>query len=174
MNSYFWAPKRADYDSFFAAVSAGDIEAVRISLSKDININALLGDHGDGETALHIAAATGQVNIVKLLIAHGALVDSFSRSNFGPRTPLHDAAFSGRLHVVELLLDESADIHAVCEQEGETIHQVLRNKELDDVGVEHVKTIELLLERGSDIHSVCLELGGTVVSINIPRGNVCN
>lgn len=157
-----WAPERPDYEAFFKAASAGDLEDVKIALDTNIKVDALQGDGWEGETALHMASAAGNVDIVELLIARGATVDIHDRSPHGPSTPLHDAAFFGRARVVEALLDHGADIKAVGEMDGTVLQQVLRNKK--HVEPHHIETIILLLDRGHDIHAGSMELGGTVVN----------
>lgn len=161
MTETIFAPNSPEYEAFFEAVSAGELEKVKVALTPSIDINALVGDGWEGETALHIASTAGDLDMIEFLIASGASPNAHDRSPHGPSTPLHDAAFSGRSRAVEILLDHGANIHAIGEQGGMALLQVLRNE--FEVESKHIETIKVLLDQGQDINSVALDLGGTVV-----------
>ena len=72
--------------SLHAAVEEGDIDAVKLSLGRGIDINSR---NSHNETPLHLAADRGNLDVVRLLVERGAEVDS--RQVFG-WTPLHYAS----------------------------------------------------------------------------------
>lgn len=156
-----WAADRPDYNAYFEAISAGDLDSTKAALNSNINVNALRGDGMEGETALHIAAGAGHVDIVEFLIANGAIIDIRNRFRDGENTPLLQAAFSCRARVVEILLDNGADIKAVGEMQRTSLLHVLWN--VPHVEAKHIEMIELLLDRGHDPYSDNIETGGTIV-----------
>ena len=95
----------------------GDIEAIKISLSKTIDINARGGDLN--ETLLHCAARNNRTEIVNLLLSKGADVNARDNDN---RTPLHWAAYYGNTEIVNLLLSKGADVNARDNENRTALH----------------------------------------------------
>jgi len=78
------------------AVQEGNIDIVKILISKGANINA----RNESETPLHLASSEGHLNIVKLLIENG--VDISVRIN--GTSPLHNASAWNHLDTVKYLI----------------------------------------------------------------------
>lgn len=88
--------------------SNGDIDTVRLLLSKGVNIN---GSNSYGCTPLHLAALKRHGAIVGLLLDQGANLNaSCISSNLG-YTPLHFAISKQYNDVVKLLINKGADIN---------------------------------------------------------------
>ena len=87
------------------AAADGDIEQVKLLISKGADVNA----KDKSGTALHHACKKGRTEVVRLLISYGANVNA---SSIDAIKPLHYAAISGDKQTVELLLSKGADINA--------------------------------------------------------------
>ncbi len=74
-----------------------------LELGADPNTRGTFGgpDHGDGVTALHLAAQAGRSDAVRLLLDHGA--DRTLRDALHDGTPAGWAAFGGHRELAELL-----------------------------------------------------------------------
>jgi ankyrin repeat protein/beta-lactamase regulating signal transducer with metallopeptidase domain len=91
--------------SLHEAAADGDIEQVKLLISKGADVNA----KDKSGTALHHACEKGRTEVVRLLISYGANVNA---SSIDAIKPLHYAAISGDKQTVELLLSKGADINA--------------------------------------------------------------
>ena len=87
--------------SFHQAASDGEIEQVKLHISKGTDINV---KDKHGFTPLHRAAQKGHKDIAKLLIAKGADIHAKVRGF----TPLQLAATNGHKEIVELLIAKGA------------------------------------------------------------------
>ena len=120
------------------AVKQGDLEAVRVLLAEQADVNA---PEVDGTTALHWAANLGDSETVTLLVQAGA--DVRAENRYGV-TPLSLACASGNasVSVIAQLLDAGADAnHAL--RAGETPLMTAARTATADV-------IEVLLAHGAD------------------------
>jgi ankyrin repeat protein len=120
----------ADDDSFFAAIAAGDLAAVRGHLDADVELLTRSGPqgespaltalyHGHGPLADELAARQGPLTIFEaaafdaadrineLLLREPAAVGSWSPDGW---QPLHLAAFFGRAAAARALLDADAPV----------------------------------------------------------------
>jgi putative CocE/NonD family hydrolase len=119
---------------FHQAAADGDIERVKLLLSKGADINTK--DEKEN-TPLHYAAETGKKGLVKLLVEAGADV------NAGTLTPLSAAVGNDHTAVAEYLIERGADVNT---PEGWTPLQ----------GVPYTSSIEmaeLLIAKGADINA---------------------
>lgn len=151
-------------DELFAAIDAGDVEAVRsivaadpsVAASRDAQgVSALMrarygGDRGCIHAILAAlpaldafeAAAFGEPDRLTVLLgADPSAVRSFSADGF---TPLHLAAFFGRLGAVELLLASGAEVDARGRgwMTGTSLHSA--------ASANHTEVAALLLDAGAD------------------------
>ena len=96
-------PGEAEVDTdFMSAVTAGDIDNVRMALDEGASVNTR---DASGETPLfHVA----DPDIARLLLEAGASVHA--RNNHG-MTPLHDASILGRVKIVRLLIEAGAFVN---------------------------------------------------------------
>jgi len=132
--------KEQSTKSLHEAAAAGDIEQVKLLISKGSDVNA---KDRMGRTALHSAAEKGHTNIVKFLIDRGADINATS---WGDRqTALHRAAGEGHADVVKLLIDRGADVNAKTRSQGTPLHNAASKGDR--------KTVELLLSKGADINA---------------------
>jgi ankyrin repeat protein len=94
-------------EALFTAVRKGNIEQVRLLISKcaDVNIK-----NNVCCTPLHYAAEYGHLVVTEFLIANGADINAQTMNNL---TPLHMAARRGHYNVVDLLIEKGADIDAI-------------------------------------------------------------
>lgn len=91
---------------FMAAAAQGNIGRLA-ELAGKVDVNARFG--GDGDTALHRAAARGQVEAVRLLLERGANVNAVDDEG---TTPLLGATYRGHTEVVKVLLERGAAVDA--------------------------------------------------------------
>jgi len=129
--------KRATEHEFMAAAAQGDLGRMT-KLLDGVDVNARFG--GNGDTALHRAAARGQVRAVRLLLDRGASVNAADDEG---TTPLLAATYRGHREVVKLLLERGAAVNAqeMRYRLSSLTHAVGRNdKEL----------VKLLLRYGAD------------------------
>ena len=129
----------AEYE-LMAAAAQGDTNRIRQLIPK-IDVNARFG--GDGETALHRAAARGHLSAVNLLVDHGANVNAVDEQG---ATPLLAATYSSHKEVVVFLLQRGATVDAQEKRHGFTplIQAVARNnKDLVNVLLNHNANLSL-------------------------------
>jgi len=93
---------KAGENAMMLAALNGDIDLVKLLISKDAEVNK------KGWAPLHYAAANGNDDIVKLLVDHSAYIDAGSPNG---TTPLMMAARGGHISTVKLLLDSGADLN---------------------------------------------------------------
>ena len=120
------------------AVKQGDLEAVRVLLAEQVDVNA---PEVDGTTALHWAANLGDVETVTLLVQAGANVRAENRYGV---TPLSLACASGNMSasVIAQLLDAGADANHALRGEETPLMTAARTATAD--------VIEVLLAHGAD------------------------
>eukprot|EP00124_Ichthyophonus_hoferi_P003236 Ihof_evm9s269 gene=Ihof_evmTU9s269 len=94
-----------DLIDFVFSARYGDIEEVQACLDKNIPMTAR---DGNGNTALHMAAANGHLNVVQLLLPKCSQAD-LDAGNEAKSTPLHWAALNGHKEIVMLLCDAGAN-----------------------------------------------------------------
>jgi hypothetical protein len=124
------------------AARAGDIERVKLLISKGADVNA---KDGRGFTPLHQACFTrlGRA-VAELLIAQGANMNAKITDVNDGRTPLHVAAWSGNVPVAELLIAKGVDIDAKENNGGTPLHRACLHS--------HKVVVELLLAKGADLN----------------------
>ena len=96
------------------AALIGDIEVVRILVSKgeDVNVKA-----GYDYTPLHGAASKGHVEVIEFLVSKGANVNA--KTGDDSFTPLFSAALNNKIESVKFLVSAGADVNAKT-WDGET------------------------------------------------------
>ena len=62
------------------AAAYGQADAVAFLLDHGVDVNAIVSGHGDGHTALHVAAYHGHAALVRMLLARGARVDIIDKT----------------------------------------------------------------------------------------------
>jgi len=93
----------SDVESFFRAITKGDVETVKDNLAKGIGINI---KSSQGMTPLGVAAFQGNIRMLELLISKGADVNL---RGFNQSTPLILASAKGHLEAVKYLISKNAD-----------------------------------------------------------------
>jgi uncharacterized protein len=93
---------RAGENAMMMAALNGDVELVKLLISKDAEVNK------KGWAPLHYAATNGHDDVVKVLLDNSAYVDAGSPNG---TTPLMMAARGGHVSTVKLLLDNGADLN---------------------------------------------------------------
>jgi len=123
-------------ERFAKAVSAGDIDMVRLLIKKGANINV---KDRKGVTALMEATGKGYIDIARLLIEKGADVNAKSDEGL---TSLMDVSFKGNVEMVKLLIERGADVNAK-ENGGRTalIHTSAKG---------NIEIVKLLIEKGAN------------------------
>jgi ankyrin repeat protein len=139
LGSYWAAAHRRKVNEyeFMAAAAQGNIGRLK-ELAGKVDVNARFG--GDGDTALHRAAARGQVEAVKLLLERGANVNAVDDEG---TTPLLGATYRGHTEVAGVLLERGAAVDA---QEMRYRLSSLNHA----VGRNDKALVELLLRHGAD------------------------
>ena len=90
-------------DALWAAVRAGDAEALRVALDRGAEVNA---KNEMGVSALWIAASKGKLDVIQLLVERGADVNV--RDGIWYQTPLRLAVGSSHLEVAQFLIKSGA------------------------------------------------------------------
>jgi ankyrin repeat protein len=127
--------------SLHEVVKAGDIEQVRLLLSKGAEINAT---DNEGRTPLHWAAWYGRKDVAEVLIAKGA---NINETDVSGQTPLHLAANFGVKFVPELLLAKGANVNARDNIGNTPLHTAAANSEVPGT------FLELLLDKGAEVNA---------------------
>ena len=105
----YWAAahrRKVNEHEFMTAAAQGNLARLA-ELAGRVDVNARLT--GDGDTALHRAAARGQVEAVRLLVKRGADVNAVDDEG---TTPLILASYRGHVEVAKLLLQAGAKVDA--------------------------------------------------------------
>jgi len=88
---------------YYSAARRGENTAVAARLNEGANANYA---NAQGETALHIAAASGNYHLANTVLNAGANVNALTSGGW---TALHSAARFGHLDIVDLLLQAGID-----------------------------------------------------------------
>ena len=136
-----------------AAYNDGAIEAARLLLEKDADVNAR--DKG-GASVLALAAAANNIELARILIAKGANVNNIDVLGF---TPLLNAAGNGdrNAEMVKLLIEHGAQVNA---KSGDAIEMVKNGPiklghltALQLASQANYEATEALLQAGADINA---------------------
>jgi hypothetical protein len=119
----------------YTAIYSQKEETIRQLIEKGADVFA---KRNDGETMLHIAAATGSKSIVELLISNGLNVDVKKRYGI---TPLHVASVFGNKAAAEALISNGADINVKNDNGRAPLHLAIAAGE--------TQIVSLLRERGA-------------------------
>jgi putative CocE/NonD family hydrolase len=119
------------------AAADGDIEQVKLLISKGANVNA---EDEEKKTPLHYAAETGKMEVVKLLVEAGADINAGE----GKWTVLHGAVYEGRRDIAELLIQKGADVNIKDRNGHQPLFNAIWKKDLD--------TLKLLINKGANVN----------------------
>lgn len=135
--------KKAVRDENFRGTTTSFLD-VKAATEQNSDTHAPIDD-GNGETPLHVAAASAESPaVVELLLDEEANIDA--RDTNG-KTPLHDAVlYNENLEVIGFLLDRGANIHARDARGHTPLHLAAGWSRTPEV-------VALLLDRGADIHA---------------------
>jgi uncharacterized protein len=148
----------AEPSPLIQAVQRHDRVAVNALLDRGTDVNAA---HGDGSTALHIAATNDDLPMIELLLDAGAAPDAATR--FQVR-PLELASSNGNRAAVERLLAAGADPNAVS-REGQTPLMTAARSG-------RVAAVEALLAHGARVDAVEAWRGQTALMWAAGEGHV--
>eukprot|EP00667_Euglena_gracilis_P001258 EG_transcript_1258 len=98
-------PEAGALRSLFAAVDAGDVEAVSLLIQVRAAVD---GVNKDGHTPLYATAQNGNVEVARQLVLAQAVVDKADRHGC---TPLRMACYKGHLAMVKLLVKAGAAVN---------------------------------------------------------------
>jgi ankyrin repeat protein len=145
-------------DDVFTASQNGDLVKLRIML--EANPSLVKDFHGDGWTALHLAAHFGQLEAAELLLSYGA--DSNARSlNSFDNTPLHAAVAGNHADMVELLVADGSDLNSRQHGGWTPLHGAAHHGNL--------KMAQFLVHNGADT-SIQKDDGLTAFDIALEKG----
>lgn len=167
--------KGAGSTAFFAAISSGRVEMVRMLLKA--GADPLEHEKHWGATPLHVAAGNGHCDVMDVLSSYYKSVDV--RDNLG-RTPLHFAAMGGKSQAVAWLIRRGANVRAQ-DQGGATALMYAS-------GGGHTSVVQMLLRHGSNVqikdsmgetalHYACRvseDRGAAVAALLLRYGADCN
>ncbi|MEJ2702300.1 MAG: CocE/NonD family hydrolase [Sedimentisphaerales bacterium] len=126
--------------ALYQAVANGDIEQIRILISKGVDVNA---QDEAKFTPLHYAAKSGMAEITQLLLEAGAGVDVEAADK--EKTPLHYAAEAGNKEVVKLLVEAGADINHKGTYDWPPLCEAIEEN--------NIAVVEYLIAHGVDINA---------------------
>ena len=125
---------------WFQAASSCDIEGLETFLLQPNDPNVF---SENGQTALHLLAASGSVACCKLLLEARGDVNKLTLPSFGVGVaPLHMACVAGHHEVVRLLVEETADANKTTTDGDTPLHIAAFNGQLE--------VVRLLLDAGAD------------------------
>ena len=127
-------PERQTYPLNQAAAN-GDIEQVRMSISKGVDINA---KDEEGNTPLRLAVKSGKMEIVQILVEAGADV------NMGSWPPLGEAVDKNDVAIAKYLIDHGANVNAPRDWTPLVQAPYVSN---------NVEMVELLIANGADVNA---------------------
>ena len=125
--------------NFMYILSAKEGDEV-INATPSNNGGSMNSKHGNGITALHVAAYKGFKEIAEVLLKRGCRIDSKIRCDI---TPLHIAAQRGHLEIVKVLVKFGACIDSKDEYGATALHIACKKG--------HTQIVKALLEYGSDV-----------------------
>jgi ankyrin repeat protein len=134
----------SDFPMLGSAITANNVEAVRLLIEHGADVNAL---DGDGNGLLPWAAARGYTEIVKLMLDAGADVNA--RMTTGGITAkenasaLHFAAAGNHVETAKLLIDRGADVNLTEGTFGEAALHAAADENFAEM-------VALLLDSGAD------------------------
>jgi ankyrin repeat protein len=137
----------ADHVSVIESVKAGDLSAVRNSLSQTGNPSQT---EPDGTTPLHWAVERNRLDIVQALLAVGASVNAKNRYGV---TPLELAATTSNASVTQALIKAGAEIKAFAPETGSILSRAACTG--------NPEVIKLLLAAGADANFAEVTSGQT-------------
>lgn len=111
--------KNAINGEYLAAAKQGQNDVIAAMLNQGANVNFA---NAQGETVLHIAAASGNYALADLVLARGASVNALTSGGW---TALHSAARFGHLEIVDLLLQAGVETSAI-NSDGKTALDLAR------------------------------------------------
>lgn len=127
---------------FVKACGDGDLKSVRY-LVEEMRCDVNCEDRFLGRTPLTQASMRGHYHIVKYLLRKGA--DPNMKQDF---TPLFSASINGYFDIVELLIHHEANVNMLTIYE-DTVLDIFKRLDDDEVKDDHPKIIELLKEEGA-------------------------
>jgi ankyrin repeat protein len=135
---------KGNSSSLHQAAADGDIEQVKLLISKGADVNA---KDGEEKTPLHHAAKAGKMEIVQMLVEAGSDVNAKDRRG---RTPLR---LAGRYEsdTVRLLIEAGADVNVKYNRGMTPLHRVLNyvNRYVE----KQRDLAKLLVAKGADVNS---------------------
>jgi ankyrin repeat protein/beta-lactamase regulating signal transducer with metallopeptidase domain len=135
------AQSKATGMSLHEAAAAGDVDQVKLLLSKGADVSE---KDKEGRTPLHSAAWCGRKDVAEVLVAKGA---NINETDVSGQTPLHLAANFGTRFVPELLLAKGANVNA-RDKAGNTPLHIAAAYRADSKDF-----LEFLLARGADVNA---------------------
>eukprot|EP00123_Amoebidium_parasiticum_P020567 comp5257_c0_seq1/m.1292 comp5257_c0_seq1/g.1292 ORF comp5257_c0_seq1/g.1292 comp5257_c0_seq1/m.1292 type:complete len:173 (-) comp5257_c0_seq1:49-567(-) len=116
-----------DRVEFVLCARYGEEEEVKAYLDRGIPMDCR---DGNGNTALHMAAANGHAEVVQLLLTK-CTRDDVNATNEPKNTPLHWAALNGHRQICELLVKAGADINVQNGAGHSPLYEALSNNRED-------------------------------------------
>ncbi|WP_342262895.1 ankyrin repeat domain-containing protein [Spiroplasma endosymbiont of Dromius quadrimaculatus] len=138
--------KIIDKNFLISVVSSGNIDILKLILSKDVNVNIA---NESGLSPLNGAIMDDNLEIVKLLLAHGADANAQTSEDNGKLTPLYIAAQRDcSLEIVEELINNGADVNVTDKNGDIPLHNAISN--------DHEAITKLLIEKSANVNKINL------------------
>jgi len=115
--------------SLFEAAKKGDIEQVKLLISKGADVNAKAKDDRDF-TPMYYAVQNGHKGIMEVLLANGADINAGDKFGY---TPLYPAIWSNDIDTIRFMIEKGADVNLVAEGDYPPLYYGVMNNNLDSV-----------------------------------------
>jgi len=126
------------------------IQAVRLLVKYNVDVNAQCPPLFEQKSALHFAIQSGNIVIINILLSSGAKLSRYGEYKY---CALHAAVLKGRADICRALLKHGADANERTDEGATPLMLACSSPELKD----RVEIVKMLIDSGADVnaHAPC-------------------